>query len=379
MKKIILNVLSILYCWHVNAQSPEPIPSYALNPQPLEWYKDQVKVWQKEISKNSKNLNAWSNLFKVVRILDYHDTTESKEVRNKQLEEVITNMEKAIPNSYEFNFCKWQYGGNDMSYYPYLEKAIKIDPNRTEHIDYMINIGELERDMKQRDEYALKKQQTNDMSVGMIYYNYNVIIGLEKNAILLTAGDNDTYPAWALQAKGIRKDVTILNYHLLHITDYREKVFKELGIPNVTLNSEEEFDFFNKELLQHLSKNSKNYPVYLSLTSAACNKYLNVIEQNLYLTGLAYIYKTNSFDNIAILKRNFEKLYALDYIDKDFYDEIAKGRIKEINRNYIIPMLKLYGHYKNSDDIQKQQWIKEKLIFISKDTEDEETVLKYLD
>jgi hypothetical protein len=41
-------------------------------------------------------------------------------------------------------------------------------------------------------------------------------------------------------------------------------------------------------------------------------------------------------------------------------------------------MIKLYQHYTDAGDLQKGAWIKEKLILVSKGTEDEETVLKYL-
>lgn len=382
MKRTTLSLLVLLIAYSTFAQKAEPIPSYAKEQRPLNWYRQQVKAWQNEADKDPKNEVAWYNLFKAVRILAFQDTTDKAvgEERNEPLIKVLNGMEKQIPNSYEYNFCKWQLGGNDMSYYPYLEKAIAIGPDRHEHIDYMINIGEIERNIEQRNEYSIKKMQTGQMSAGMMYYNYNTIIGLERNAILLTSGDNDTYPAWAIQAKGIRKDVKVINLYLLHIKSYREKVFSELGVKNIDIsNEEDEQEFFNKKLVQHLSKNSNNYPVYVALTSASCNKFMEDIQQDLYLTGLAYVYKTTSFDNIAVLKKNVEQLFALDYMDKGFYEEISAERVKDVNRNYIVPMLKLYQHYNESGDLQKKSWIKEKLILISKGTEDEETVLKYLD
>jgi hypothetical protein len=381
MNKIILLLVGIFLTVSAQAQKAEPIQSFAKEAMPMQWYKQQLSLWKKEVEKNKLDENAWYNVFRAQRILSYHDSTDHRktEERDADLIKVVDEMEKVISNTYTFNFCKWQLGGNDMKYYPYLEKAIAIAPNRKDHIDYMINIGELQRNSKQRNEYSLKRINVGEMSTGMMYYNYNTLIGLEKNAILITAGDNDTYPAWALQAQGIRTDVTVLNAYLLHIKEYREKVFTELGIKQIDISKEDEFEFFNKKLVKHLAQNKNNYPVYLALTSAGCNNLLDEIEDKLYLIGLAYVYQTNSIDNIAILKKNVEQLYALDYLDKAFYTEISIDRTKQINQNYIVPMLKLYEHYKMAGDIQKLQWIKEKLIFISKGADDEKTILKYLD
>lgn len=56
---------------------------------------------------------------------------------------------------------------------------------------------------------------------GILDYNRNMLVSCEKDAILFTNGDGDTFPALYLQVmEGVRRDVTIVNLSLLNGSQY---------------------------------------------------------------------------------------------------------------------------------------------------------------
>ena len=379
MKHLIIISLLVLSTFTTQAQEPETVYSFALVSKPLSWQKEQVKAWKAEIDKNPQNAIAWLNYYLATRNVLKTDPADKRTYEEKQedLYKLVDNMGKAIPNSYEYNLCMWKNNGFDFKYYPYLEKAIALGAGRTEHLDYIINIAEMNRDVAKRNEASIKKWEAGLLSPGMMYYNYNVLAGLEPNAILVTAGDNDTYPAWCVQAQGFRTDVTVINTSLIMVQEYRERLFKELGV-TFTPPKSEDMDEFKKELVKALVNNNKGYPLYIGLTAIGHDGISKTIQDKLYLTGLAYLYCENPIDEKAVLKKNFEQIYTLDYISRSFYTDISAPLVKVINQNYIVPMLKLYDHYKAAGDINKQTWIKELVLAVSKGTGCEADVNKHL-
>lgn len=387
MKTRTLLILLLLtqFCY---AQKPEFVYGYAVQRQSTDWYTQQIKAWKAELDKNNTNGYAWYNYYRATRNLLRTDTNDKRTHEEKAvvLKNLIGDMEKAAPQSFEYNLCKWMNGGNDYeTCLPYLKKATELGPDRHELYSEIIVWAEVDRDLKKRNDYSDRYYHSEMASPGLMYYNYNTIIGLKPNAIILTTGDNDTYPIWMLQSQGIRTDITLLNISLIHIDAYRDKIFKELGIAkwdmkdvgSDTTNLQQKInERFHAKIVSHIAHNSQKHPVYIALT--AHERFIKPIEANLYLTGLAYEYSEKNIDNIALLKKNIEHNFALDYIDKPFFNDISVYYTKHTCSNYIVPMLKLYDHYKESGDTQKMEWMKKKIVAIVKDTEQEKETLNYL-
>lgn len=379
MKKLALLMMFASVSAGACIAQPQPVLSFATVLKPVGWYREQAELWKKEIDRNPKNADAWYYYYRAHRSLNRLDTTgcQSAEMKQEQEVSIIADMEKAIPGTYEYNLCRWLTGGNNFADTGYLRRAAELAGSKSTHYPDMIVWGEIERNAERKDLYAKKWYEAGTASPGLLYYNYNVLAGLKPNAILFTTGDNDTYPVWLLQSQGIRKDVTVLNLSLLYIDGYRDKIFKELGVgpwnmlpASGSVNDkrlaasgkagEKKAARYHEDIVKHVAANTRDLPVYVGLTVP--DEYTAAIGEDLFLTGLAYEYSKKSIDNMALLKKNFEQLYALDYLDKKFFTDISEYWVRMTNANYLVPMVKLYEHYKASGDTQKALAIREKAI-----------------
>jgi hypothetical protein len=190
---------------------------------------------------------------------------------------------------------------------------------------------------------------------------------LEDNAIIFTNGDNDTYPLWLLQyAKGIKKDVSVFNVSLLQIESYRDKLFTENKIP--VFETEKFWKSYKKEMdypqaiIRHIIKNT-NRPVYMACTMS--DMYYKEYEKDLYLTGLAFKYSETDVDNMAIIRKNYEKIFMLDYLKINFTNDLSESVVAQINMCYLPAMFKLYEHYSLSGENEKKTEVKKLAINIA--------------
>jgi tetratricopeptide (TPR) repeat protein len=153
-------------------------------------------------------------------------------------------------------------------------------------------------------------------------YAYNILMGLDQNAMIFTNGDNDTFPLWYIQeVEGIRKDVRVVNLSLLN-TDWYIEQLRDLD-PKVPITWTDDqiaqlFPFRDnagkvwlvKDIAAHhiLETNAWKQPVYLAVTVPEQMG----LESQLSMEGLAFRIlpeKTDMRVNVERTMKNLNEVY----------------------------------------------------------------------
>ncbi len=252
----------------------------------------------------------------------------------------------------------------------------------------------------------------NDRSGNWIPWDYafNLLNSCEKDALMFTNGDNDTFPLWFLQeVEGIRKDVRIVNLSLLNTDWYILQLKHHMNVPitlednqiewTVTIkvqaaggrieeiqrpaqpyfdpvrNSTHHLMYFSDPatgrtvrvqdlMIEHIVRaNNWKYPIYFSATVSAGNR----VGLDPYLLVQGYGYKLVSQSGTGQVDTNYtyrkvmpepegEGKYRGLADEKVFKDENTVGLLI----NYPEKMIELAGYFQQAGDTARTIEILEK-------------------
>lgn len=152
-----------------------------------------------------------------------------------------------------------------------LTRALELDPTRGEPHFSLWVMRLSQGDREGAEEHLRALIETRALPEPVVDFGHNLLAGLEPDAILLTNGDNDTYPVLALQAaRGVRRDVTVVNLSLLNTLWYRRELragAAPLAVP--LLESEADGPQEGpalQGLVQALRSSGWKRPLYLAIT-----------------------------------------------------------------------------------------------------------------
>lgn len=178
-------------------------------------------------------------------------------------------------------------------------EILKINPNYVTRVgnikikianEYMFSYLELlmAGDSTKAEEFAQKAEYPDSL----LSLSKSYLAALPLNSILMTSGDNDTYPLWYLQkVKNFRPDISVLNYSLIGFRRYlsliKQDKNKRLFSTRDTTYLKDNFDYFlfgnqtDKSIqldvatfLTHLEKNYNLYDTsFISYKGETLKKY----------------------------------------------------------------------------------------------------------
>ncbi len=354
MKSLVL----LLFCsMSLLAQKPETILGIAKENKSSAYYKEQLSLWKIETQKNPKDANAWYQRYKAHRA--YLQKSEPENwMKNQQaiftkLRVTIDASKKQIDGTFEYYVMESMTCRGSKSA-QFSQKAFEIDPNRSETHEGLLIHYITTFESEKAKSVATRMLANNHFSNSNLKWNYNSLQTAEINGVLITHGDLDAIPKWVLQyGNDIRTDVLVVNKWLLSDNkEYRAKILLKLGMKDM---EKKQKDYANaqehvNDLMAHLLKNSKR-PIY-----SGCGTDIGFfkdygIENKMYLVGTSFLYCEKDVDNMALVIKNFEQVYELEYLFNNFQihpdDEMVK---RYLNVAYIPGLMKLKRHYEITND-----------------------------
>lgn len=376
IKFVVITVFAFFIFQILTAEDePQYIPKMSYDIKTADWYNHQAELWLNKLNQNTKNEFAWLNYYKALRYAAILNTKTLAErtLYFDKMNALIDAMAKEIPDSYVYHYCKWIQGGNNPEYFSDLQKAFDKRQDYSELASDFVAYYEITFNKERRDYFLQKWYDTRSLSPNLLYYSYNVLQSLDSNAIIVTSGDNDTYPLWMLQAKkDLRTDVLVLNTSLLASKAYRDTLIKINKIKcNSSLMSDDSLKSksYNEAcagFIKSIADSSVDRPIYLSLPAG--NIFRKELNGKLYVIGLAYRVSNSMINSIKILESNWKK-FVLGYFEFNPYSEnygFNESWLPDLDLNYATPAFALYEHYIKTKDKAEAEKIKDFLLQIGK-------------
>ena len=363
MKKILLLVL-LVFVQSCTTDSWETLRSKTEDALGKKNYSEALEYLENALSSDPENAEIHYYIGQTYRMMLFADGSIINNVNMPYASKSSDHFRKAIEISPK-------YTGNKFVVDPY---------SKIQSIWGSVAMTYLYNDNPDSARWALKHgQEEGGFYPAIMEYNKNIMASCEKNAILFTNGDNDTYPMWFLQfIEEYRRDITVINLSLLNVPWYIKQLKNsypfgennlfltltdmdidslrarnwreqkvEIPVNHDPLNKVGKIAWFIKPtidgkairvqdimLIEIFRSNNWNRPVYFSTTVYEGNK----IGLDHYLTLEGLVYKLNSHEeqiSTEKLNSNLTKVYIYHGVNDKHID-------------YVEEMQNLYQNYRHS-------------------------------
>lgn len=298
--------------------------------------------------------------------IDKYSKEISKE-EQMELDEIVTEIKVKSPKSSDYYYIEYINQGSTVAAFPLLQKASDLYPNNVAFYDDFMYHYELTNQPNERANYSKKLYESNTIHEAIMEYNYNVLMSLEKDAILITNGSEDTFPIFIWQdVFNVRTDVCVINMDMLSEAEFikNKKNLKKLDLV-------QESTAF--KTVTHLIDNNPDKPIYIGHT--ANQKILDKYQSNLYLSGLTYQYAIKPIENVKNAVQRYENSFKTEQLNRPS----TNSKINSLNFNYILPLVTFLEYYQSEGKKNEYRKTRDLVIKLAKRVNKESFMLEYLE
>lgn len=199
--------------------------------QPAE-YETLSKEWEAYINDHPRDVRAWVEWGTALRYAGQYDLAHEKYAHAFGLDSTDVAAVEAAAMVVVINDphpAVWQLARQR------LLRAAKKEPGLADAYYPLLILSLRAGDEAEAAECLRKMVELGDMPRPLIDFGYNLLAGAPPEAIVLTNGDNDTFPPLAVQTiEKLRPDVSVVNLSLLNAAWYIH-YWKGKGLP-ITLS-----------------------------------------------------------------------------------------------------------------------------------------------
>lgn len=362
MKRLLLSITLGALSFGAMAQKAVTVESPIVSEKDFVWYVEQKEAWKAETEKNPTNETAWLNYYHAAHYMGWWGNNPDSVIR-----QAMNEMKQAIPDSYTYNYCAYRaivsgHGDGETNGDKYAEAALAKLPDDMQFFDYdqWVCYLAMKGHEQRMAQMAKRYFDSGIYSENMLRYSYNELAGMDEGGIYIANGDAAIIPKWLIQeGMNLHKDKTVVCVSFLLVKEYREWLFKKLGIVLPVLKEPtcaEDYDANEQALLQAII-DKYGSKVYFSTTTPT--ETMEPWKDKLYNEGLTLKYAQRSYDNMAVKRRNVEERYMLEYLLVSFRPDWTAGQ--RLSANYAVLLADLLPYYAKHDQ-RRYDWLMRLLV-----------------
>jgi hypothetical protein len=281
-----------------------------------------------------------------------------------QMDNLVQVLEKSSPESFEYHYFKFVAGNYSVALVEHLKKAELLRPTNPDvHIQFVAYYWCMNEKRKALP-YLEKLMGSGRLNWSILNYSKDLLRSVPSQGTLVTHGMEDSYACLYLQiSEGIRTDVNLISLELLQ----SEAVQKQLIVSGFNLPQNHTIDvaYLNEFCLQNNTRN-------IALSMTIPKEYLLPIQENLFVTGLVFEYKSDlSYQNSA---RN-EYLWNYEFIKLIIMDA-SNEKERQLTANYLPMLLILRNTYMLTNETEKLALVEEVLTQVAVQSRKQEQIQK---